>query len=136
MSEVATNANGAQQENHKDKVEHRLYRLPYPLDKPQGERTGKREDFKPNKGDRTEEHKGEREPREPFKYKPRHRGLAGEKIIVTLETVIPDLPKKNDIHPEPSDEAFQAELDKFQKDVDDCYKKMVPYITQTFSKTK
>ena len=46
-------------------------------------------------------------------------------MVVTLETEIPDLPKKNEILPRPDDELFQAELDKIQKEIDDAYKKMV-----------
>lgn len=69
-----------------------------------------------------QEHKGEKP---QYKHKPRNNYYNREKIVVTLETEIPELPKKNEILHKPDDELFQAELDKIQKDIDDIYKKMV-----------
>jgi len=47
-----------------------------------------------------------------------------EKIVVTLETVIPDLPKKNEKLTEPDTKFFDAEHERLRKEVDGIYQKM------------
>jgi len=47
-----------------------------------------------------------------------------EKIVVTLETVIPDLPKKNEKLTEPDTKFFDSEHERLRKEVDGIYSKM------------
>lgn len=65
-----------------------------------------------------------KEAKAPYQHKPR-KLYTKVNMEITLDTVVPDLPKKNELIPKPDDEAFQNELDKIQKDIDECYKKMV-----------
>jgi len=69
-------------------------------------------------------HEENKEAKQPYVHKPRKPHYK-EKIVVTLDTEVPELPKKNEIHPKPDDDAFQNELDKIQKSIDDLYKQMV-----------
>lgn len=77
---------------------------------------------KRQEGEKNERRHEENKERQPYVHKPRK--VFKERTEVTLETVVPDLPKKNEIIAKPDDEAFQKELDKIQETIDECYKKM------------
>jgi hypothetical protein len=80
-----------------------------------------------HKGERNQ---GDRKPGQGYRGKPKL--VYKEKIEVTLDTVIPELPKKDQRLSMPDDEAHQKELDKIAKQIDELYKKMViRYSAQT-----
>lgn len=99
-----------------------------------------------SKGPRKENTQGEKKPynkdqpqeenkesKGQYVHKPKKTHFR-EKIVVTLETEVPELPKKNEIHPKPDDDAFQNELDKIQKGIDDLYKQMTDITRESKNK--
>lgn len=100
---------------------------------PEGKGQGKTEEQKGQRREGGQQNKtynkqanGEEQKKEKtvYHHKAAKNPYYKEKFVVTLETVIPDLPKKNEMHPKPDDEVFQTQLDKVQKDIDDTYRKM------------
>jgi uncharacterized coiled-coil DUF342 family protein len=82
---------------------------------------------KPYNQEENKENKGQ------YVHKPK-KNYYKERIVVTLETEVPDLPKKNELHPKPDDDHFQNELDKIQKSIDDLYKQMTDITRESRNK--
>ena len=66
------------------------------------------------------ENKGEKQERKKKQFR--------ERIMVTLETVIPELPKKSEKLSEPDTKVYDAEYERMQKEIDAIYVKMVKLI--------
>jgi len=81
-----------------------------------------------NDQEETKEGKGQ------YHYKSKNKPHYKDRIVVTLETEVPELPKKNELYPKPDDDVFQNDLDKIQKDIDDCYKKMTDITRESRNK--
>lgn len=82
-----------------------------------------------HKGERNQ---GDRKPGQGYRGKPKL--VYKEKIEVTLDTVIPELPKKDQRLSMPDDEAHQKELDKIAKQIDELYKKMNDVAREAYNK--
>jgi DNA repair exonuclease SbcCD ATPase subunit len=67
-------------------------------------------------------------------YKGRPKLYYKDRIEVTLDTVIPDLPKKDQKLSMPDDEHNQKELDKIAKQIDELYKKMNDVAREAYNK--
>jgi hypothetical protein len=79
-------------------------------------------DAKPEEG--KEEAKVEGSENKPEENKPKKQRKQKEKIIITLETVIPELPKKGERVQEPDENVFNAEIEKIHKEIEAIKTKM------------
>lgn len=76
------------------------------------------------------QHKGPRKQPGEFHYRKPYfkRKEKGEREEITLETKVPELPKKNERINQPDDAQFEKQIQNLYAEIDDLYAKMVTYL--------
>lgn len=79
------------------------------------------------------------EEKQEYEKKPKYdkqRPKAKEFEVFTLETVVPEKPKKHDILKEPSEEEYNKKYEEISNKVDELHKKFHNYIEEVKSSSK
>lgn len=129
----STQPKETKQENGKERKQYRPKRQDG--ENKDGQKNEKRENNKEKGEDRKDKPEGEK--KRGGNYKNRGgRNQFREKLEVTLDTVIPPLPKKEERLAEPNEDAHEKELDKISAEIEELYKKMNNAAREVISSTK
>ena len=85
-------------------------------------------DNEETKQDKKKEDKDNNENKEQGEKMERKKKPYKERVMVTLETVVPEMPKKHEKLAEPDTKVYDAEYEKLQKEIDATYLKMVSFL--------